>query len=804
VSGRVENLQAGGRRFDSSTAHHCTPAHNPIIHMRQVFKACSIPTLHLILFWTLFQAFTAFAQAHRIEGIVRDQMGAFVVGARVELRAGKHSASATTDLSGKFIFDSVPEVPATIFVQAKGFADLQQGWTPQPAPLEIVLSPATENVQIVVTATRLASRIEHVAASTVALTDDDMNATAALLPDDKLRQIPGFTIFRRGSSRTVNPTSQGVSLNGLGASGSSRALVLQDGVPLNDAFGGWIYWSQIPQQELSSVEVVRGGVSSLYGSNALGGVVQFLSRPVQNPEISLETSYGSERTPNLEFWGGTRFSAWDGSLAADLFHTDGYVLVPVEDRGTIDTAANSEHATVKLTLGRHFGEQTRIFGRGAFFTEGRHNGTPIQINDTQTGQGILGADSEWKPVGTISARLYGDVQRYNQNFSSITSDRSCESLTDMQHVPSQRLGGSGFWSRSAGGQQNLVAGFDSQEVIGSSHEDLFLSTGTCPSVVPNGTSIAGGRQRTIGVYGEDILHLTSRWILTLGGRLDHWRNFDAQALRFPATGAPILTPFVERSENAFSPRASLLRQLSRNVALTASVYRAFRSPTLNELYRSFRLGNVLTQANSDLRAERLTGAEAGGNVFLFDRKLNLRGTFFWSDIVNPIANVTLSSTPSLIMRQRQNLGRTRSRGVVLDAVFRISDVVELAGGYQFVDSTVVSFPANTALQGLRVPQVPRHQFTLQARYWKPSQLMLSVQGRFAGAQFDDDQNLLKLDRYFTVDLFAGRSIGHGVDAFVAIENLINQRYTVSLSPIPTLGPPFLARAGVRFNFPARR
>jgi outer membrane receptor protein involved in Fe transport len=765
--------------------------------------ALHVTSLYLLI---VLQGGMALAQARRIEGLVRDQTGAFIVGARVDLRAGKYSASTITHDNGKFAFDAVPEGSATIFVQAKGFANLQQGWNSEAvssAPVEIVLSPASENVQIVVTATRLASRIEHVAANTIALTDNDLNATPALLPDDKLRQIPGFTIFRRGSSRTVNPTSQGVSLNGLGASGSSRVLVLQDGVPLNDAFGGWVYWSRIPQDELASVEVVRGGISSLYGSNALGGVIQFLSRPAETPEISLETSYGSENTPNLDLWAGTRVGPWDAALAADLFHTDGYILVPVSDRGTVDTAANSEHATIDLDLGRHLGEQTRVFGRGAFFTEGRHNGTPIQINDTQTGQGVLGTDSEWVPVGSVSARLYGDVQGYSQTFSSIASNRDCETLTDMQHVPSQELGGSGSWSRPAGSKQNLVAGFDAQEVIGASHENLFLSTGTCPFVVPNGTSIAGGRQRTTGLYGEDILYLTPRWILNLGARLDHWRNFDAQSLRFPAAGTPILSSFAERAENAFSPRASLLRQLSRNTALTASVYRAFRSPTLNELYRSFRLGNVVTEANSDLRAERLTGAEAGGDIFLLNRKLSLRGNFFWSDIVNPIANVTLTMTPTLITRQRQNLGRTRSRGVNLDALFRISNTVQFTGGYQFVDSTVVSFPANAALLGLRVPEVPRHQFTVQARYWKPSRLMLSVQGRFAGAQFDDDQNLLKLDRYFTMDLFAGRTINHGVDVFVAIENIFNQRYTVSLSPVPTLGPPFLARAGLRFNFPWR-
>jgi outer membrane receptor protein involved in Fe transport len=223
---------------------------------------------------------------------------------------------------------------------------------------------------------------------------------------------------------------------------------------------------------------------------------------------------------------------------------------------------------------------------------------------------------------------------------------------------------------------------------------------------------------------------------------------------------------------------------------------------LNELYRAFRMGNVLTEANANLTAERLTGAEAGADAFAFRRKLNLRGNFFWDDIVNPIANVTLTTTPSLITRQRQNLGRTRSRGIQLDAVARLSNTVQISGGYEFVDATVLQFPSETTLIGLRVPEVPRHQFTLQGR-WTPGRFTLSVQGRYSGAQFDDDQNTLPLDRYFTVDLLAGRSLGHDLEVFGAFDNLLDQRYTVALTPTTNLGPPFLARIGLRLNYPRR-
>ncbi|HEY1262373.1 MAG TPA: TonB-dependent receptor [Terriglobales bacterium] len=766
-----------------------------------------VPRLALLL----LMAAAASAQAVRVEGVVHDSSGAAVAGAQVTIQAGSYSASHASDGQGSFAFDAVPASSGRVIVKASGFSELQQEWATSGPVVELspTLTPAPVNEEVLVTATRTESRLGDLAISAVALNHRDINGTPALLTDDKLRQIPGFTLFRRTSSRTANPTTLGVSLSGLGASGASRALVLEDGVPLNDPFGGWVYWGRVPQQGLESIELVRRGISNLYGSDGLAGAIQFIPKLEEGPAFSLETSYGNEQTPDLSIWGGTRAGAWDAALSTDLFHTDGYIPVPVPERGSVDTVANSEHAAVEVTLGRNFGQHDRVFGRGSFFTESRQNGTLIQNNDTRLAQGVLGANTQSDSLGWFSARLFGQAQGYNQSFSAVpipgNPGRDSEALTNLQHVPAQQAGASAWWSKPFG-RQVLVAGFDANQVMGWSNEQVFSAV----SGLNTADTVAGGRQRTVGVYGQDIVRITPKWILTLGGRLDRWRNYDAQLVRTPINpgGPTTATPFDERSENAFSPRASLLHQLTSNVSVTVSAYRSFRAPTLNELYRSFRVGNVLTSSNPDLEAERLTGAEAGANIFAFDRKLNLRGNFFWNDIVDPIANVTLDQNSSPILRQRQNLGRTRSRGVEVDAVARLRSTVEISGGYQFVDATVLSFPADPAqnpipLEGKLIPQVPRHQFTLQARYWNPSRLMVSVQGRFVGNQFDDDINTFLLDRYFAVDLLIGRSLGHGIDVFGAAENMFNTRYVVALTPTPNLGAPVLARVGIRFNFPSR-
>src|SRR5438132_13685588 len=145
---------------------------------------------------------------------------------------------------------------------------------------------------ITVTASRTPTRLADTPASVIVLSRDEIAASAAPTVDDALRQVPGFTLFRRSGSRTANPTSQGVSLRGVGGSGASRALVLDDGVPLNDPFGGWVYWGRIPTVALQRAEIVRGGASDLYGSGAMSGVVQFIRR--RDDTIAADVSYGQQ------------------------------------------------------------------------------------------------------------------------------------------------------------------------------------------------------------------------------------------------------------------------------------------------------------------------------------------------------------------------------------------------------------------------------------------------------------------------------------------------------------------------------
>ncbi|HEX8616396.1 MAG TPA: TonB-dependent receptor [Thermoanaerobaculia bacterium] len=607
-----------------------------------------------------------------------------------------------------------------------------------------ILAQVTES--ITVTATRTETRVADTPASVVVLSREALETTAAPTLDDALRQVAGFTLFRRSGSRVANPTAQGVTLRGVGASGASRALVLDDGVPLNDPFGGWVYWGRVPRGSVARAEVLRGGASDLYGSSAMGGVIQFIRR--RDEALTFDASAGSDTTASL-YWGNAR-----ASVAAELFRTSGYVLVRDAQRGAVDVEADSEHAALDATL-RH----STAFARGSYYAESRHNGTPLQRNDTSSLHLALGAD--WFG-GALAVRAHGSEQDYVQTFSAIAANRNSESLTVEQRVPSSGAGASAQYTRALGRRHVVIAGTELRTASGTSDELRFT---------PNGTFAveAGGRQTTGAAFAEDLFAITPALSLTAGVRADWWRN----------DGADVRT-----TQSQANPRVSLLWRASEALSLSASAYTAFRAPTLNELYRGFRVGNVNTLPNASLEAENLTGFELGA------RARNARLTIFLMNVSDTIANVTLSQTPTLITRQRQNLGRTRSMGAELDGEWRFGEQWRASVSWLFVDASV----REGDLRGKRVPQVARNQATAQVT-WK----RIGAQLRWSAMQFDDDRNELPLDAYFVADVFASHRMTRSLEATFALENVFDEEIEAGATPVVTLGQPRAWRIGVRYS-----
>jgi outer membrane receptor protein involved in Fe transport len=240
----------------------------------------------------------------------------------------------------------------------------------------------------------------------------------------------------------------------------------------------------------------------------------------------------------------------------------------------------------------------------------------------------------------------------------------------------------------------------------------------------------------------------------------------------------------------------------------------FRAPTLNELYRQFRVGTTQTLPNAQLGPERLVGGETGISLAPI-RRVTVRTTWFDNRIKNPVSNVTISQVGQNVTQQRQNLGRTRVWGVQSDVEYRFNDSFKATGGYLYDHATVEEFtpslpvagPPLPSLVGKFLPQVPKHRGSVNIAYTNPKYVSVALGAQFVGRQFDDDQNVrivpgysgAGLPGFALVDLSVSRQLARNIDAFFGVQNLFNEQYFVGTLPT-TIGSPRLVNGGVRLRF----
>jgi iron complex outermembrane receptor protein len=300
---------------------------------------------------------------------------------------------------------------------------------------------------------------------------------------------------------------------------------------------------------------------------------------------------------------------------------------------------------------------------------------------------------------------------------------------------------------------------------------------------PGVTTDAGGTQRVGSAFAQGTFNVSDRLTMVAGAHADGWHSESRNTSYNKTLGS-------------FNPRASLAYRLANTgLSLRGSVYKGFRAPTLNELYRGFRAGNTDTRPNEALLPERLSGGEAG---ILFARgRASTRLTGFWNVLDDTITNITLSITPQLITKQRANADKVRAAGIEFESELRLAAPLSVAFSSAIVNSR---FKGDTSLRNNRVPQVPKYNVGLNVRYNRGA-WTASSQFRVTGAQFEDDLNLFTLRRANVLDVFASRRFGNRIGAFVAVENLFDEIYDVGRTPILTTGLPRAARIGVQLSLP---
>jgi outer membrane cobalamin receptor len=716
---------------------------------------------------------------------VEDTGGHAVAGATVRDAAGKTLGS--TDAAGEL--SVMCTAPCAVEVSAPGFAELRVAIT---GATTIRLQPAGDAEQITVTAYRAPLGELESPATTRVLEANALRTTAAITLDDQMRQLPGVELFRRSPSLVANPTSQGISLRGLGSTSASRTLVMEDDVPLNDPLGGWIHWEEQPELAIREIELVRGGAGSLYGSSAIGGVINEVNARPASDEAEVSASYGGEETYDESLLAQAKRGAWGVLGAGGVIGTDGYIQEAPFERGPIDQPSNV-HSQNALVEGEHATEALRLYVRVSAFDEQRHNGTPYQFNATRLGRYVLGGDWKTARNAALNLRVYGADERYRQTFSSIAnapggSDPACtyrcsETPTKYSFVPDNELGATLHWSEPLGAGLLLVAGADAHDARVWDEEQSFTGTGALTNLHDH--------QRDSGAYAE-AMWVRHAWTVTASARMDWFQNYDGKETEWNGAGwtpTPVQPP--QQGERLFDPRMGIARKIAEHWALSASGFRAFRAPTPNELYRSTQVGDELTLPNNGLQSERATGWETG--VATERAWGTVRASYFLTEVNRPITALTVNPNSSPILLVRENLGQIESRGVSLDYEIALRRWMAVDGGYQYAHA-VVSRGAQD--YGKWIPEVARNLATLNVRATKPRVGMLALESRISGRMYDDDANAYLLHSYFHLDAYGSHKLGSRWEVFAAGENLFDRSIEVSKTPTTTLGQPRTARAGL--------
>jgi outer membrane receptor protein involved in Fe transport len=711
-------------------------------------------------------------------GSVVDLSGGVIPDAEVVVRTKDgRSVTVRTDSDGNF---DAGTLASEVRVTSEGFEPTQVQVT-GPGPVSVVLRPLNFADSVVVTATRGAERLPS-AASATTITAAELSNMAAGALDDALRSTPGFTLFRRTSSRVANPTTQGVTLRGVSGSGASRTLVLSDGVPLNDPFGSWVYWNRIPQAAVDRVEVVRGATGDLYGAGALGGVVQVLTVQPSRSRARATFEGGSHDTFRGSLFGAAERQGWSATGAYEGVRTDGAYLVASEARGVVDTKADSDYSTGFGTAG-YRRDAWHLTLRGAGYKEERGNGTPVQVNDTEWSQysfeggGTIGG-------GVLQAQTAVSNQGYYQTFSFVAANRATERMTFEQFIDTSHTMANGQWTRPMG-RVTMIIGGDYRRTESAQDEFRYALVGGVNT--PTGPFVSGGTETVGAVYARASIAASDSVTLELGARGDMWNS------------TPLNPADPTKDVNFLSPRAAVAWRSGR-YQIQASAYHANRTPSLNELHRRFAAGTAVTNANPLLEPETLTGVEGG--VLTQWSKTSFRATAFFNDLDGAIANVTLTQTPTATVRQRQNSDSIRATGVEMEVDTRLSQTLSFNAQMVLTSSHFRGSIATPALEGNSVPQVPTVQGGFGVTWAEPRWLTAATQLRFSGDAYDDDLNTesFVLQSYAVWDANFSRGVTRGLNAFFAVENILDTEYDTARTPLRQIGWPRTFRVGARVTW----
>jgi vitamin B12 transporter len=653
--------------------------------------------------------------------------------------------------------------------------------------------------EVVVVGARLADPAGASAFSVVQIGERALQSTSRL--DAALAAEAGVSLFRRTSSLAANPTTQGLALRAVAPSGAGRALVTLDGAPQNDPFGGWVIWSSLPDVDIERASIVRGAGAGPYGAGALTGVVALDEKASDTDVLTAEGASLNQQRAAMA--GAATSPLGKLFMSASGEHSGGWIPVKA-GRGAADAPLTLSDWSLASRLDSQLGA-VRLSTRIGAYREARGSGL-VGASSAASGQDVSLTLAQPDARGGWRVQAWARTSNLQNSSVSVAPGRKTDTPANNQFkTPADGYGMNAAW-RGSFARLSLETGLDLRRAEGRSEENFRYQGAGFTRL-----RAAGGASSVGGAYMESAWS-PGPWLVALGLRADRWDTYRGHRRESDlASGATTLDlrP-ADRGGVAASARFGLKRSLQGGLYWRAAAYSGFRPPTLNELYRPFRVGNDVTEANGALKPEVLTGAEAG--VGGARGRFSLDATLFANRVRDPVTNVTLGLGPATFpvagfipaggtYYQRQNIGRIDAVGAELDAKAQWTAAFASRLSLDYTDARVDGQSAAPRLTGKRPAQSPRWTVTAGTDASLAPSLRLAVDLHYESLRYDDDLNTRRLAPAVVANVRLERDISRAATAYVGIDNLTASHVQTARSAdaVVSLDAPLTVKAGLRLR-----
>ncbi|MDD2828112.1 MAG: TonB-dependent receptor [Sulfuricurvum sp.] len=634
----------------------------------------------------------------------------------------------------------------------------------------VYASEAVNLGDVSVTATRTERKVIDVPASIEIITQKDIESSVARSADELLKEVSGID-FKHNIGVMSASTTNKIVMRGLGGSTEGRVLLLIDGVPMNDMYGGEVEWNRIPVSMIQRIEIVKGVSSALYGSGAMGGVINIITKnPTEKFNADVALTYGSMNTKIASLGAGGKYNDFGFIFSGDTMTSDGYNPETTANTKTYTRDKGAERNNFNGKVTYDIDPTSSIYLSGSYYDN--------QTTGTMSLAGYNPYHQELKNYSTGYTKKFDNHAEfsvrafYKDEYSKYDSANTAKTAVQYQSSSTNLDQGGGLQytlpltDNGVLGTSTLVSGVDLRQ--GSINRHNFYIDGSGKDIKVQ------GKQQYVGLFLQDETFIGDNFIINVGGRYDTWDNYDGY--NYDTSRSPNETTYAKTSTTGFSPKIGAVYHVSDSTSLRSSAGSAYRAPTLSDLYNTYVSGSLIYYGNPDLKPEKVVSYEIGLDQKIGDGKINLTAyqsyakDFFYFVTTPPSGGYTKAQTKS-------NVGKVKIHGVEADFTYPLYENIQLLTNYTYNVSKIDEYIQNTALEGKYLIEVPKHKGSLTLSYSNPEWFDAKCAARYVGKRFSDDVNTVQYSSYTMYDLKLSKKIGSMVEAALEINDLFDSGYT---------------------------